>query len=277
MAKKPPPAAKPAEEADIYAGINPDGMMVIREAEAVIDASICTKATAGIQMGKALAKARPHFRKGGWEKWVRVRWGWSPRTANNLVRVAEQFGAKSEIISDTKLGLTVLYELVKADVPDAAVTEVFEQAANGKRPSVARTKRIIAAKRAEAKTPASPASPRLGHCEVEPVAAAVAVVEPAVAQPIELRPPVVPAQEGRSGPEPVSRPESEPEDLFAEELAKSNELSEPPKNPVLVRGLILSLQGIARSLVSLPLSEPERRAIFRATERIVHCVRPAGS
>jgi len=70
----------------------------------------------------AVKQALPH---GAFLEWIGAEFGWTDRSAQKYMRIAEAFG-KSEVTSD--LGVEVLYALSAPDVPETVRGEMVERA-----------------------------------------------------------------------------------------------------------------------------------------------------
>lgn len=93
-----------------------------------------------VEAGRHLIAVKESLEHGQWEDWLQVEFHMSDRTARTMMSVAERFNGKTEIISD--LQTTVLGLLASPSVPDAAVEEVIDEAAQEKM-SVTRARQII--------------------------------------------------------------------------------------------------------------------------------------
>jgi hypothetical protein len=104
-------------------------------------------ATAALQVGAELAKARDIFRycrdEGGFAGWVETRLHYSRHTAYNLIHVHEQFGGQKVSKCLDTLGRSVLFLIGTPSTPPEARDAVLDRAQNGESVSVAETKKII--------------------------------------------------------------------------------------------------------------------------------------
>ena len=87
--------------------------------------------------------------------WLQAEFGWSRRTAENFISVAETFHPKSEIIANLTILPTAAYLLAAPSVPEKARQEAIERAEGGEKITTVVAKEIVA----EAKK-ASPRRPR---------------------------------------------------------------------------------------------------------------------
>jgi hypothetical protein len=89
----------------------------------------------------AVKDALPH---GQFGPWLRAEFGWTERTARNFMAVAEQFGPKTEIISDLAIAPTAAYLLAAPSAPDEARQAAIERAEAGETVTTAVAKEILA-------------------------------------------------------------------------------------------------------------------------------------
>jgi hypothetical protein len=92
----------------------------------------------------AVKEALPH---GQFGPWLRAEFGWTERTARNFMAVAEQFGPKTEMISDLKIEPTAAYLLAAPSAPAEAREVAVERAEAGERITAKVAKQILAEKR----------------------------------------------------------------------------------------------------------------------------------
>lgn len=82
------------------------------------------------QIGTRLIAVKKRLPHGEFLKWLKARWGWTPRTAQNMMNVAQNF--KSEIISHL-ISPTSLYLLARPSTPESAREEAIERAESGEK------------------------------------------------------------------------------------------------------------------------------------------------
>ena len=92
----------------------------------------------------AVKDALPH---GQFIPWLRAEFGWTERTARNFMAVAEQFGPKTEIISDLRIDPTAAYLLASPSAPDEAREAAVKLAEGGERVTPKVAKEILAKER----------------------------------------------------------------------------------------------------------------------------------
>jgi hypothetical protein len=102
--------------------------------------------SAAIEAGKELIEARKECPPGLWVKWLEVEFGWSERTAYNLINVAEALAtvANDVEIKELPIDVSALYALSNRDVPQKVRDDVIERARSGER--ITRKKAMVAVK-----------------------------------------------------------------------------------------------------------------------------------
>lgn len=104
-----------------------------------------------IAVGKDLVAIKEALPHGQFGLWLAAEFGWTDRTARNLMSVAEQFG-KAEIISDLHIQPTAAYLLAAPSTPDDARLTALERAAAGERITTAVARDIVAHARTKTRT-----------------------------------------------------------------------------------------------------------------------------
>jgi hypothetical protein len=99
-----------------------------------------------IDIGKELLAVKEALEHGQFGTWLRVEFGWTDRTARNFMGVAEQFGGKTETISDL-IEPTAAYLLAAPSAPDEARQAAIELAEEGTPVTAKVAKKILAEKR----------------------------------------------------------------------------------------------------------------------------------
>jgi hypothetical protein len=92
-----------------------------------------------IEVGNDLLAVKEALEHGQFGPWLKGEFGWSERTARNLMAVAEQFG-KSAIIADLPIQPTAAYLLAAPAVPDEAREDAIEKAKAGEQITVSAAK-----------------------------------------------------------------------------------------------------------------------------------------
>lgn len=100
-----------------------------------------------IQVGFDLAKVKAVLGHGSFYRWLADEFGWTERTAENYMAVAERFGSNSEIISDLTILPTAAYLLARPSVPQEARDAAVRRARKGELITLARAQEIVAASR----------------------------------------------------------------------------------------------------------------------------------
>jgi hypothetical protein len=99
-----------------------------------------------IEVGDELLAVKEALPHGEFGSWLRAEFGWTERTAQNFMAVAERFG-KSEMISDLKIEPTAAYLLAAPSAPDEARQVAVERAEAGERITAKVAKQILAKER----------------------------------------------------------------------------------------------------------------------------------
>jgi hypothetical protein len=100
-----------------------------------------------IAVGSELLSVKEALPHGQFGPWLRAEFGWTERTARNFMAVAEQFGPKTEMISDLQIEPTAAYLLAAPSAPDEARQAAVELAESGKRITAKVAKKILADER----------------------------------------------------------------------------------------------------------------------------------
>ncbi|MFN8493858.1 MAG: DUF3102 domain-containing protein [Caldilineaceae bacterium] len=114
--------------------------------------------TSMIVIGQKLMKVKELLPHGQFQEWCQLEFDMSDRMARNMMKAAEVFGSKTEIIS--VLSDTTMYLLAGDSVPEAAREEVIALAQTGESPKVREVKEII-----EKHRPQPELAVILGHSE----------------------------------------------------------------------------------------------------------------
>jgi hypothetical protein len=100
-----------------------------------------------IEIGKDLQTVKEALPHGQFTPWLKAEFGWSERTAQNFMSVAERFGPKTEIIADLTIQPTAAYLLAAPSVPDEARVKAIERAQAGEQITTALARKILAESR----------------------------------------------------------------------------------------------------------------------------------
>ncbi len=107
-----------------------------------------------IKIGQELLAVKEALAHGQFLPWLKAEFGWSERTAQNFMSVAERF--KSAIIADLPIQPTAAYLLAAPAVPDQAREVAIEKAKAGEQITVAAAKEIVAEAKKKGKRKAKP-------------------------------------------------------------------------------------------------------------------------
>jgi Protein of unknown function (DUF3102) len=110
-----------------------------------------------VEIGRLLDFSRQRIGRGDWLKWLKVEFSWSDQTAYNFIHLYEthQDPGKFQIIWNSNLPVTALFQLTKPNTPNEALQQVAEHIEAGETPSCAEVAEIIA----EAKTGGADSDP----------------------------------------------------------------------------------------------------------------------
>jgi hypothetical protein len=95
-----------------------------------------------IEVGNDLLAVKEALPHGQFLPWIKAEFGWSERTAQNFMSVAEQF--KSAKIADLPIQPSAAYLLAAPSVPDEAREKAIEKAEAGEEITFAAAKEIVA-------------------------------------------------------------------------------------------------------------------------------------
>jgi hypothetical protein len=97
-----------------------------------------------IEVGQELLAVKEAVGHGHFGAWLRAEFGWTERTAQNFMSVAERFGSNPKLISDLTIQPTAAYLLAAPSVPDEARQVAIEKAEAGEAITTAVAKEIVA-------------------------------------------------------------------------------------------------------------------------------------
>lgn len=97
-----------------------------------------------IEVGLELLSVKEIVGHGHFGAWLRLEFGWTDRTARNFMAVAEQFGGKTETLSELKIDPTAAYLLSAPSAPDEARQQAVERAEAGEQITTSVAKEILA-------------------------------------------------------------------------------------------------------------------------------------
>jgi hypothetical protein len=120
------------EEFD-YQSLKPADAEKLRKTAHRIKERINVSIRSVIESGQALLAAKAMLPHGQWRPWLEAEFGWSPKTAQRLMDVAEQFGSRNDIVSEMKISVIALYLLAAASTPFEARQEAIDRAEHGEK------------------------------------------------------------------------------------------------------------------------------------------------
>jgi hypothetical protein len=97
-----------------------------------------------IVVGQELLTVKEAVGHGHFGSWLRAEFGWTERTAQNFMSVAERFGANPKLISDLTIQPTAAYLLAAPSAPDEARQQAIERAEAGEEITTSVAKEILA-------------------------------------------------------------------------------------------------------------------------------------
>ncbi len=97
-----------------------------------------------IEVGQELVAVKDAVGHGHFGAWLRAEFGWTERTAQNFMSVAERFGGNTKLISDLSIDATAAYLLAAPSAPDEARQTAVERAEAGEQITTAVAKEILA-------------------------------------------------------------------------------------------------------------------------------------
>jgi hypothetical protein len=139
-----PSEVVPTPSGPVYTGLEPDVVDLARSAANRIRERVKNTIASVVEIGRELTKVKAALPHGRWGKWLHEEFGWTQRTATNMMAVADRFGANLAIISQTQLQPTAAYLLAAGSVPEAAIDKAVERAGKGERITVKVAKVIVA-------------------------------------------------------------------------------------------------------------------------------------
>ena len=95
-----------------------------------------------IEVGNDLLTVKESLQHGQFGAWLKAEFGWSERTAQNFMSVADRF--KSENVADLRIQPSAAYFLAAPSVPDEARQVAVEKAEAGEEITFAAAKQIVA-------------------------------------------------------------------------------------------------------------------------------------
>jgi len=124
-----------------YATLAPDVASLATAAAVEIRTSTHRQIIEVVAAGKLLLEVKAALPHGAFGMWLEVEFGWTARTAENYMRVAETYGSNAKCVSD--LPLNMIYRLQAPTVPESVRNEVFSLSEKGQRPTEVVVKAMI--------------------------------------------------------------------------------------------------------------------------------------
>src|SRR5207248_9850901 len=100
-----------------------------------------------IEVGTELLGVKKDVGHGHFGAWLRAEFGWTVRTAQNFMSVAERFGGDPKLISDLTIQPTAAYLLAAPSAPDEARQQAIERAEAGEEITTSVAREIMAESR----------------------------------------------------------------------------------------------------------------------------------
>jgi hypothetical protein len=97
-----------------------------------------------IAVGQELLAVKEAVGHGHFGTWLRAEFGWTDRTAQNFMSVAERFGGNTKLLSDLTIDPTAAYMLAAPSAPDEARQTAVERAEGGEQITTTVAKEILA-------------------------------------------------------------------------------------------------------------------------------------
>lgn len=132
--------------ADIHAGLDPQEIARAAAVEIRMHQRSVVEGVAAI--GAALIRVKEALEHGEFLPWLKMEFGWSERTAQNYIAVAERFGSNPQSVAD--LPLATVYRLASPSVPGTLRDKIGERRQAGETISAAEIDTEIAAAKREA-------------------------------------------------------------------------------------------------------------------------------
>lgn len=138
-----------------YQGLSAETEAFVRETTIEIRKLAQRSAQDIRDIGLKLIQVKTRLGHGRFGRWLQDEFGWTERTAQNFMRVADRF--KSEMFADLNVAPTALYMLAAPSTPKTAVDEVKKRSKNG-RVTTSEVEGIVKAHKRVVTPPAPPIS-----------------------------------------------------------------------------------------------------------------------
>lgn len=126
----------------------------VKAAAAKIRQSLKRSVQEAIEIGHSLLHVKNLVKHGEFGYWLQAEFGWSERTAQNFMSVAERFAPAT--VADLPILPSVAYHLASASVPDEAREAAIERAKAGERITLAVAKEIVGLSKKRRRTRTAP-------------------------------------------------------------------------------------------------------------------------
>jgi hypothetical protein len=146
MAKELKGEVIPAEKRFDYAPLEASVAAQVQQSAERIRQSVKRTIEDIIEVGTELLSVKETLPHGKLGAWLKAEFGWTERTAQNFMSVAERFG-KSEMISDLRIAPTAAYLLAAPSAPDEAREAAMKLAEEGTPVTAKIAKEILAKER----------------------------------------------------------------------------------------------------------------------------------
>lgn len=112
-----------------YDGLDTKPRVIIQQRTNEIKTLMRRSAQDIIDIGEKLIEVKSHLKHGDFTAWIKIEFGWSDRTAQRFMRVAEVF--KTDKLSVLNFAPSALYLLASSTTPDEAREEALSRAQTG--------------------------------------------------------------------------------------------------------------------------------------------------
>lgn len=126
----------------------------VKAAAAKIRQSLKRSVQAAIEIGKSLLHVKGLIKHGQFGYWLQAEFGWSERSAQNFMSVAERFDSAS--VADLPIQPSAAYFLSSTSVPDEARQAAIVRAKAGERITLAVAREIVGLSKKKRRTRTAP-------------------------------------------------------------------------------------------------------------------------
>lgn len=125
-----------------YSAVDPETRDLLLQASEEITRRMKRSLEDIIAMGKRLLAIKTVLPHGQFGQWIKLEFGWTARTARNLMAVAHQFGETANF-SDLNIESSAAYLLAAPSVPEGVREEALRRAREGERITHAVAREIL--------------------------------------------------------------------------------------------------------------------------------------